>query len=177
MKLTKPNPRWLASIAVIGIIFMALFFLITTKKSPERSPYPVQPVEKESQWYIRFSVKNQKSTAYTEEIGAAVAANGKSYFIGGIAVHPRYPADSGGDPREPLLPFGTEIYLEKPIKVQSQEFASLKVMDTGDINYRLWPDDPYWLDVYYGAGNYYNTKDANSYGTQVVNYTWYEKWR
>lgn len=177
MQLTKQNLRLLASVVVIGIILIALFFLIIPKKSPQRSPRPVQPVDKDSQWYIQFSVKNQKSTAYTEESGAPVAANGKSYFIGGIAVHPRYPVNSGGKPREPLIPFGTEIYLEKPIKVQGQEFTTLKVMDTGDVNYLLWPDYPYWFDIYSGTGNYYNTKDAKDYGAPLVNYTWYEKWR
>lgn len=177
MQLTKNNMRWLASATVIGIIFIALLFFITFRKSPERSPRPVQPAKEESEWYIQFSVKNQKSTAYTEMSGAQVSASGKPYFIGSIAVHPRYPVNSGGNPLEPLIPFGTQIYLDKPIKIQGQDFTTLKVIDTGDVNYRLWPGHPYWVDIYHGTGSYYNIKDANDYGVPLVNYTWYEKWR
>lgn len=177
MQLTKNKLRLLAAVAIIGLIFISLLLLLTPKKAPQRSPRSVQPVKKEGSWYIQFSVKNQKSTAYTENSGAPLSASGKEYFIGSIAVHPRYPVNSGGNPLEPLLPFGTEIHLEKPIKVQGQEYKTFKVIDTGDVNYRLWPNHPYWFDVYYGTGNYYNTKDANDYGVPLVNYTWYEKWR
>lgn len=174
MQLSKRNLRLLAAAAVIGIVFIGLLFSLIPKKTPPRPP---QPVEKEGKWYVQFAVKNQKSTAYTEESGAPVAASGKEYCIGGIAVHPRYPVNSGGDPLEPLLPFGTIIYLEKPIKIQGQEFTYLKVIDTGDVNYRLWSAHPYWFDVYHGTGNYYNNKDARDYGVPLVNYSWYEEWK
>ena len=176
MQLSKERMRLLAAAAVLIIIALALLLTLTLKKPPQRSPQPA-PKPAEGKWYIQFSVKDQKSTAYTEEPGAPVAANGKGYFIGGIAVHPRYPVTSGGDPREPILPFGTVVYLEKPIKVQGQEFKTLKVMDTGDVNYGLWPNSPYWFDVYYGTGNFYNRQDARDYGVPRVNYFWYEEWR
>ena len=99
MQLSKERMRILASLAVTIIIALALLLTLTLKKAPQRSPQP-SPKPAEGKWYIQFSVKDQKSTAYTEEPGAPVAANGKGYFIGGIAVHPRYPVTSGGDPRE-----------------------------------------------------------------------------
>lgn len=176
MQLSKERMRLLGAAAIIIIIALALLLSLTLKKAPQRSPQPA-PKSAEGKWYIKFSVKDQKSTAYTEEPGAPVAANGKEYFIGGIAVHPRYPVNSGGDLREPILPFGTVIHLEKPIKIQGQEFKILRVMDTGDINYGLWPNYPYWFDVYYGTGNFYNNRDARDYGTLLVNYCWYEEWR
>ena len=176
MQLSKERMRLWAAAAVLIIIALALLLTLTLKKPPQRSPQPA-PKPAEGKWYIKFSVKDQKSTAYTEEPGAPVAANGKEYFIGGIAVHPRYPVNSGGDPREPILPFGTVIYLEKPIKVQGQEFKTFRVMDTGDVNYGLWPDYPYWFDVYYGTDNFYNRRDARDYGVPLVNYSWYEEWQ
>ena len=129
MQLSKERMRILASLAVTIIIALALLLTLTLKKAPQRSPQP-SPKPAEGKWYIQFSVKNQVSTAYTEEPGASVAASGKGYFVGSIAVHPRYPVNSGGSPLEPIIPFGTVIRLEKPIKVQGQEFKTLKVMDT-----------------------------------------------
>ncbi|HHV15347.1 MAG TPA: hypothetical protein GXX58_02070 [Gelria sp.] len=126
MQLSKERMRLLGAAAIIIIVALALLLSLTLKKAPQRSPQPA-PKSAEGKWYIKFSVKDQKSTAYTEEPGAPVAADGKEYFIGGIAVHPRYPVNSGGDLREPILPFGTVIHLEKPIKIQGQEFKILRV--------------------------------------------------
>jgi len=128
-------------------------------------------------WYIKFSVKDQRATAYVEEAYAPKAANGGNYFIGGTAMHPLYPINSGGDPLQAVIPFGTTLYLEEPLEVQGSEISSLQVMDTGDVYYGLWPEYPYWLDIYFGTANYYNRLDASNFGTQLVNYYWIEEWR
>ena len=157
---------------IIGIILVSN---LRKGEVPETKPRISKPGEDmQEKWYIRFSVKDQTSTAYTEEAGAPLAANGKEYFIGGIAVHPRYP---GSDPRIPLIPFGTKIYLTKPITIQGQEYSTLTVMDTGDIYYGLWSGSPYWFDVYFGQSTYYNGKVAREYGTLPVDYYWYEEWK
>jgi hypothetical protein len=140
-----------------------------TKKSPASSG--------QERWYIKFSVNQQKSTAYTEASAAPVASSGKSYYFGGVAVHPRYPLQYGGKATTPIIPFGTEIFLNKPINVQGEERQSLVVIDTGDVNYGLWPGHPYWFDIYWGNTNYYNDKDARKYGAHLTDYYWYEPWK
>ncbi len=169
---------YLFIIVFIGlIIFSGLLYISYTipDKKPESKTKITQSNDKK--WYIRFSVKQQKTTAYTEETNALRPANGKTYFIGGIAVHPRSPVQSGGNQLQPLLPFGTVIYLKEPIKIQDKEYKSLTVMDTGDVNYGLWSAYPYWFDAYYGSSNYYNIKEARKYGVPQVDYYWYEEWK
>jgi hypothetical protein len=176
--------RYIGSITLIAVsILLMLGFILVMyyATEPNRKPAPTHPqpgpqADKKYNWYIQFSVKQQKSTAYTEEPGAPVAANGQDYFIGGIAVHPQYPVGNGGKPTMPIIPFGTVIHLEKPIKVQGTEYKTMTVIDTGDVNYRLWPSHPYWFDVYFGSTNYYNSKSAREYGASLVNYYWYEPW-
>ena len=171
--------------AVIAFIIIAGLVLNLTNNNKSKQPQRKAPItESENQtadadakWYVQFTVKNQKTTAYTEEVGAPRPSNGKYYFIGGIAVHPRYPVNDGGDPRVPLLPYGTEIHLSKPIDIQGRQYSSLKVMDTGDINYGLWPGHPYWFDIYYGNTQYYSDKNARTYGTDLADYTWFEEWK
>jgi hypothetical protein len=166
----------------IIIVFISLIFISVlantwfARKDKEEPKLKITGPE-DKKWYVRFSVKRQKTTAYVEETNAPLAASGQTYFTGGIAVHPRYPVQSGGDPVEPLLPFNTVIYLEKPIVIQGQKYTSLTVMDTGDVNYRLWNSYPYWFDVYFGPANYYNIKEAQAYGTPLVDYYWYEEWK
>lgn len=177
--------RYANSIAIISVsILLMLGFILYLyyATQPSRKPAPVEPtpqppVEQKFNWYMEFSVKQQKSTAYTEEPGAPVAANGKDYFIGGIAVHPRYPLRDGGDATVPIIPFGTVIYFDKPINVLGQDLSSMTVIDTGDVNYRLWSSYPYWFDIYWGSTNYYNNKSARDYGTDLVDYHWYERWQ
>lgn len=171
------------AIALIIILITAGFVYYWQKSfQPSRKPDISQtPLNnsKQSQdykWYIEFSVEQQKSTAYTEASSAPVAANGHSYYYGGVAVHPRYALQYGGKATEPIIPFGTEIFLKKPITVQGEEKKSLIVTDTGDVNYGLWPEHPYWFDIYWGNTNYYNDKDARQYGSHLTDYYWYEPW-
>ncbi|MGE5391035.1 MAG: hypothetical protein ACM3PE_08210 [Deltaproteobacteria bacterium] len=168
--------------ALVILLFMLLFItaLSGCSSKKESSPQPAKkPLSKkqEPKWYIQFSVKDQHSTAYTEEAGAPLAANGQPYYLGGVAVHPRYPIQYGGDPRTPLLPFGTVIYPDKPIKIQGDYYNALTVMDTGDVDYGLWENHPYWFDVYYGSGNYWANQTARKFGTPLTSYSWYEEWR
>lgn len=88
-----------------------------------------------------------------------------------------HPVNYGGSPLQPVIPFGTTLYLEEPVLVQGKEYTSFKVMDTGDVYYGLWPDSPYWLDIYFGTANYYNRLEAKDFGTPRVSYYWFEEWR
>jgi len=187
-------------IVLIPILSLALFFIIfilyALFTKPEKKPLP-QPYrqeqweqaessespepsettsDKEVFWFIEFTAKNQKTTAYTEESYAPKAASGNNYRLGTVAVHPLYPLQYGGSAIKPLIPFGTIIYLQEPIEVHGQWYDALVVNDTGDVNYRLWSNSPYWLDVYIGTANSYNRKAAQSYGIKAVDYTWYEPW-
>jgi len=140
-----------------------------------QKPLPSQPeVTPQPEWYIQFTVKNQKITAYTESSTARRAASGQHYSQDGIAVHPIYP---GVDPRIPLIPFDTIIWLNEPIEIHGQTYDSFRVIDTGDIYYGLWGNKPYWFDIYYGTANYYNNKGAREFGVQERDYNWVEKWR
>ncbi|MEN6350280.1 MAG: hypothetical protein ABFD08_12900 [Syntrophomonas sp.] len=177
---------YLAAIALILVFVASGLYLQSRnnqKTQPQRKTDTSEPGpsenkdEQNAKWFIQFTVKNQKTTAYTEEVSAPRPSSGKSYFIGGIAVHPRYPVNDGGDPRVPILPYGTVIHLAKPINVQGQEFTALTVMDTGDINYGLWPGYPYWFDIYYGNTQYYNVKNAKEFGTDLADYYWFEEWK
>lgn len=178
-------------IAIIGICILLLAGIIYwyqkgTPTNPKPFSSPTPPANPESQkssaakdykWYIKFSVKQQKSTAYTEAPAAQAAASGRDYYFGGVAVHPRYPLQSGGKATTPIIPFGTEIFLNKPINIQGEEKKSLVVTDTGDVNYGLWPEHPYWFDIYWGSTNYYNDKGAREYGSHLTDYYWYEPWK
>lgn len=171
----------------VALVLFLVVFLIYTQSSRNNTPAPtkkpdiVQPESSEKSgeninWFIHFSVKEQKSTAYTEEVGAPVAANGKTYFVGGGAVHPRYPLNQGGEARTPILPFGTRIFLSEPIDILGTMYDSLVIMDTGDVNYGLWKNHPYWVDVYYGQSSRYNLGQAGKYGVNIISYSWYEAW-
>lgn len=165
----------LITIAVI-LLIIATTLLIANNQKNKVNPKPeVKNSEtKEGEWYVVFSVKDQKVTAYVDEATVSLSSSGRNYFTGAVAVHPIY---SGADPRKPIIPFGTTLYLDKPIMVQGQERTSFEVIDTGDVYYRLWSEYPYWFDVYFGTGNYYNRKDARDFGTDLVSYYWVEKWR
>lgn len=180
----RPVLRRYANIIAVGAVSILLvagfIFYLYYSTHPSRKPTPQLPqkyTEKQLKWYIKFSVKKQKSTAYTEEAGAPLAANGKSYYIGGAAVHPRYPLQEGGKATVPLIPFGTVIHFKNPIKVQGRELKSMTIIDTGDVNYGLWPSYPYWFDIFWGSTNYYNDKGARDYGAHLIDYYWYEPWK
>lgn len=167
----------------IILFFILITLTITSIPSCSSDKGSKPPVKKprletrQPKWYIQFTVRDQRSTAYTEEVGAPLAANGQPYFLGGIAVHPRVPIQYGGDPRKPLIPFGTVIYPEKPITIQGNSYTALTVMDTGDVDYGLWENHPYWFDVYYGSGDYWANQAARKFGTPLTSYSWYEEWR
>ena len=167
-------------IAVL-LLFMVIYFIYLGQRhstpQPSKKPVPKQQVQTvKPNWYIQFTVKDQKSTAYTEATRAPISSAGKEYFIGSGAVHPRYPLNSGGEARSPIIPFGTTIYLNEPIEVQGQKITSLVINDTGDVYYGLWPSHPYWVDVYFGNTNYYNQQSASKAGVRIIDYSWYEPW-
>lgn len=143
------------------------------KKPGPSEPQPTPGKSEEAVWYIQFTVKGQKITAYTETSYARLAASGRDYFSGGIAVHPLYP---GVDPRRPVIPFGTRVYLNEPVTIHGVEYDSFTVMDTGDIFYGLWSQHPYWFDIYYGTADYWNNKGARDFGVKSRDYYWIEKW-
>ena len=174
-------------IPAIFLGFFLIVLLLVYQSSPNKKPYPikkpdiVQPVKpalpvQPMKWFIKLSVKEQRSTAYTEEVGAPLAANGKSYFLGGGAVHPRYPLNEGGEARTPISPFGTLLNLSEPIDILGTTYNQLVVMDTGDVNYGLWHKSPYWVDVYYGNSASYNIQQADKSGVKPISYDWYEIW-
>lgn len=174
--------RRLLIIPIVALlIFMVPYFIYLGQRhstpQPSKKPAPKQQVQTvKPKWYIQFTVKDQKSTAYTEYSSAPASSAGKEYFIGSGAVHPRYPLNSGGEARSPIIPFGTTIYLKEPIDVQGQKFTSLVINDTGDVYYGLWPAHPYWVDVYFGNTNYYNHQSASKAGVRLIDYSWYEPW-
>lgn len=167
-------------------IFALLIFLVSwlvykdyrqANPPPAKKSVPNKIIDQaEPKWYIKFSVKNQKTTAYTEAASAPVSSAGKEYFIGSGAVHPRYPINAGGEARNPIIPFGTILYLDEPIDILGQKHDTLVVNDTGDVYYGLWPSHPYWIDVYYGTSNYYNIKSAGQAGVKLISYSWFEPW-
>lgn len=164
--------RIIAYAISVVIILVALWFI--SEKKP-LSEVPQKPLTEtaETEWYVKFSVKDQKSTAYLNYSGVLPSSGGR-YYIGGVAVHPIYP---GADPRQPIIPYGTMIYLEEPVKVHGREMSAFKVIDTGDIYYGRYGSTPYWIDIYWGSGDYYSNRSATDFGIQTVNYYWYEPWR
>lgn len=160
----------------IFLLFGGVFYGRYRQQHPApQKPLPSQPeTMREPEWYVQFTVKNQKITAYTSSSGVHLPASGQNLTQDGIAVHPIYP---GVDPRIPLIPFDTVIWLNEPIQIHGQTYDSFRVIDTGDIYYRLWGSTPYWFDIYYGSGNYYNNKGARDFGVKERDYSWVEKWR
>lgn len=151
---------------VLLVISVAGYHWAESKKG-ERKPLP------QKKWYLINKVEHQVSTAYTEPYRAPVSSSGRPYFIGGVAVHPKVP---GGSHLDPIIPFGTVIYLAKPqsITINNRSLNAFVVIDTGDANWSLWPDSPYWVDFYFGPTNYWNQKAASSYGKRYIDYYWFE---
>lgn len=160
-------------LALAGALYGSYKQNISLKPAPSPAPSEPQPAP-EPQWYVQFTVKNTKITAYTESSYALPASSGQPYTLGGIAVHPIYP---GADPRIPRIPFGTRVYLNKPVVINGQNYDTFTVIDTGDVNYRLWSQRPYWFDIYYGPADYWSNQGAKKFGVQERDYTWFEKWR
>lgn len=170
---------------IIVVLCVAVYFIFQSKPKPEQKPIPqpdtVQPGKKETdkiepKWYVQFSVKGQKSTYYTEVAQAPASASTKGYFLGSGAVHPRYPLNAGGEARQPIIPFGTRLYLSESVEIQGNKYDSLVVNDTGDVYYGLWRNYPYWVDVYGGQTNYYTNKSAFKSGVKLIDYYWYQPW-
>jgi hypothetical protein len=157
-----------ALIIIITIISILIFY---------RSQDEPKIKKPEPKWYLEFSVTDQKTTAYTSPPGGPISASGSEYLAGIVAVHPRGPVNSGGSPLEPLISFGTVIHLYEPVEINGKMYSSLVVKDTGDINYRLWPEHRYWFDLYLGETNHYTVKKAIEYGTPLKSYYWYEEWK
>lgn len=166
-------------------LFLASYFFFRSAYQPETKPLPpselneppVLPPVPEPHWYVRFSVDNQKSTYYTEHPQAPASASARGYFLGSGAVHPLHPLNQGGEARQPIIPFGTTLFLAKPVMIQGDWYDTLQVNDTGDIYYGLWRNYPYWVDVYAGATNYYTQKAALEGGVDLINYHWYQAWK
>lgn len=157
------------------LLLLAVLCAMIIKKPPAEAPQkPLVVEEPETQWYIRFYVQNQKTTAYVEPNLEQLASSGGGYYIGGVAVHPLKP---GSDPRNPIIPFGTMIYLDEPLQVQGREMSAFKVIDTGDVAYGRYGSTPYWFDIYWGQSDYYNVQEASKFGIKTVNFYWYEPWR
>jgi len=170
MRVGKRQLYILATVA--GLIILTAIIWLETRPEPEKKPLP-----QEKEWYVMFSVQNQKATAYTNHSGNVLSSSGQPYFFGAVAVHPRYPVNAGGDPLQPIIPYNTILYLKEPLQINVQSFSTLKVIDTGDINYRLYPDSPYWIDVYHGSGDYWSIINAQEFGIKEIDYYWIEKWK
>lgn len=177
--MVRNRSLWLIPLSML-LLFLAAYFIYQSRQPAPKPTKKPAPTEKSTQadpkWYIQFSVKNQKATAYTEAASAPVSSAGKEYFIGSGAVHPRYPLNAGGEARSPIIPFGTTIFLSEPIEILGEKQDSLVINDTGDVYYGLWPAHPYWVDIYFGQTNYYNNKSASNAGVKLIDYTWFEPW-
>ncbi|NLB52434.1 MAG: hypothetical protein GX808_05795 [Syntrophomonadaceae bacterium] len=160
-------------ISTVLILLFFVFSIVTKYNDPNQKPES----QEKAKWYIVFTAKSQRVTAYTAYSGATKAASGKDVFLGSVAVHPRVPRNQGGSVFEPVIPFGTRIYLKKPITVQGNNYDSFIVLDTGDVNYRLWKEYPYWIDVYWGTSNRYTVAEAHDFGIDLTDYFWIEEWR
>ncbi|MGE5371896.1 MAG: hypothetical protein ACM3QZ_07920 [Solirubrobacterales bacterium] len=154
---------------------IVLFLAIRPPVSPPSQPAP-KPLALDAQDSIVLYAYEQVSTSYTELAAAPPSASGKPYFIGGVAVHPKNP---GGSHLDPIIPFGTILYLDHPkyIEIQGRRLNAFTVIDTGDADWSLWPNSPYWIDLYFGTSGYWENKSARDYGKHPVSYYWVEEFR
>ncbi len=162
---------WRHLVALAGALVL-VGVLILSRQEVETPKKPTVP-ERKPQWYLVNRATDQVSTAYTELPGAPVSSSARPYFIGGVAVHPKVP---GGSHLDPIIPFGTVIMLEDPktITIQGQTLNAFTVIDTGDANWSRYGDSPYWVDFYFGVGNYWSNQEALKYGQRKIDYYWYE---
>ncbi|MDF2948320.1 MAG: hypothetical protein K0R07_333 [Sedimentibacter sp.] len=103
---------------------------------------------------------NQDATAYVAASGK-VTASGKTPKYGMVAVH-----FAGGNPVNPVIPFGTAIYLDRYISLpDGTQRSNYTVEDTGSGH-----EDStlYWIDLFFGGLS--NYPKAINFGTQTVTY-------
>jgi hypothetical protein len=163
------------AVLIIGVLWLLL-------SHPAKKPLPPAPskvTQSKSEDYLICVASQQMSTGYTEPSWGPPASSTKGYQIGTVAVHPRIATQWSGDPRDPIIPFGTTIHLLNPsaVKVNGKWYDSLMVNDTGDVNLGLWSAYPYWFDIYFGSTEYWSTTAARAYGTHKIDYYWVEKWK
>lgn len=176
--------RPLVAILLAIIIVGGIMYCLSARKPEQLKPVPSPQTPRSAKHeikkdYLICVARNQIITGYTEPSAGPPSASSHQYFIGSVAVHPLSSAAWGGDPRQPLVPFGTEIHLLKPhsLKVNGKWFDSLIVLDTGDVNYSLWSNYRYWFDVYFGPTQYWTQLMARSFGAKKADYYWVEEWR
>jgi len=178
---SRQQRQLIAIIVIAAVILITLLWLLLSPPSPKPVPPSPQPkVEKPlSEDYLICVARQQMTTGYTEAGSAPPGSSGQAYYVGSVAVHPRVATQWGGDPRNPIIPFGTRVHLLNPeaVKINDNWYDTLVVNDTGDTNLRLWSAYPYWLDLYFGPTNYWSDRTARDYGTHKVDYYWVEKWR
>lgn len=180
--MTWINDKRILGVIIGSLLLLALFiFIIPALKkeaAPPRKPEIIKPgPRQEGKWYVVFKVKQQRITAYTAYPGATKASSGKDCFLGSAAVHPRIPQNQGGSVFEPVIPFETQLFFSEPITIQGQEYRDFTVLDTGDVNYRLWKQYPYWVDIYWGTSSSYTVGEAHEFGVNLADYFWIEEWR
>lgn len=165
---------------LVFALFLSCFLLmlvlarwLAPTPSLPRKPASPDTSQPSPLWVMAINVARQQSaTAYTESPGSPPSASGKPYQLGSVAVHPRVP---GGDPLEPIIPFGTTIHLINPdhISVAGQEFSSFEVADTGDVNWSLRGESPFWIDIYYGPTSTWTFREASRHGVAKVDFYWF----
>lgn len=102
---------------------------------------------------------NQDATAYVA-LSGAITASGVTPKYGMAAVH-----YVGGNPINPIIPFGTAIYLDRYISLpDGTQRSNYTIQDTG-----LGTDKTtYWIDLFFGGISNYSK--AINFGTQKVTY-------
>lgn len=162
-------------ISLLGLTVVILLVL-QIRNPPERSLRPPASADTQPYWVMALNVaREQHTTAYTESPGSRPSASGHHYFVGSVAVHPEVPVSGGGDPLDPIIPFGTTIHLIDPpgITIHGNKYSSFKVIDTGDVNWSLRGESPYWIDLYYGPTSRSSYQDAAEHGVGTVDYYWF----
>lgn len=140
---------------------------------PAKKPVPPAPSQPSPTWVMVINLaKQQLATAYTESPGSRPTASGQPYRLGSVAVHPKTP---GGNPLDPIIPFGTTIHLLNPgyMTIGGQKFTDFEVTDTGDVNWSLRGESPFWIDVYYGPTSNWTFQQASQHGVTRVDFYWF----
>lgn len=166
--------------SLVFALFLSCFFLTLVVARWLAPPHslPLKPAapgvsQSSPPWVMAVSIaRQQAATAYTESPGSPPSASGKPYRLGLVAVHPNIP---GGNPLDPIIPFGTTIHLIDPtyLTVAGREFSSFEVADTGDVNWSLRGESPYWIDVYYGPTSSWTFQEASRHGVVKVDFYWF----
>lgn len=102
---------------------------------------------------------NQDATAYVA-LSGAITASGVTPKYGMAAVH-----YVGGNPVNPIIPFGTAIYLDRYISLPNgTQRSNYTIQDTGLGTGRT----SYWIDLFFGGISNYT--EAINFGIQKVTY-------